>query len=370
MLPLICLTLGLSFLCGMNLYLTLFLTSLAVQQGWVDPVLYPAVAAIGHPAVLMLSLLFVLIEFVLDKIPWVDSLWDAVHTLIRPVGAVLVCLTLWHGAGLAGEGIAFLVPTLGALIALSAHLTKSGLRLFINSSPEPFTNIIASLAEDITLGVLLLLLIHAPVTGFAVCLTLLAGIWILLPRLFRLVKTSVVLLWKKLTGFSISPIGPLTGLPSSLTLAQETQLRDSGESSAPAWAVPSVTGKVRQWPGLRAHQTGTLLSLEDQPGVLLFLYRGWFRRSAARLSLAGCLIRRETTMLSENLTFHQPADGAQIVFRFSRADAPLVLALESSLRCRLGLDAPSPHGNTSRSLHLPAAESATEIWAAPGQIPH
>jgi len=222
MLHLLSFTGGLAFLCGLNLYLATFLAGLAVRQGWVESSLHPALAVLGHPALMTIAAVLFVIEFFADKIPWFDSLWDAVHTLIRPLGAVGLSLAISQAASFDATVTTLVAVTAGG-IALCTHLTKSGVRLLINASPEPVTNVLASLAEDVSVVLLLFLLVSAPVTGFAVCLALLAATWIALPRIFRLVKTSLFLLWKKL--FGKVPAGSHSGkLPDALTVAQETLL--------------------------------------------------------------------------------------------------------------------------------------------------
>ena len=365
MLPFVCFTFGLAFLCGLNLYLAAFLTSLAVQHGWVDAALHPALAALGHPAVSVVALLLFLTEFVLDKIPWVNSLWDAIHTLVRPAGAMVLSWVVFSGMGLSVGGSMVLLIALSGLIALSTHLTKSGVRLLINASPEPFTNILASLAADIVVVSLLLLLINAPVTGAAACLALLAGTWIALPRLLRLVRTSLYFLVKKLVG---SPTTEQTTLPVALSWAHGEQLRnllpESGGGASAVWAVPCVSGNCREVPGLRPNHRGTLVAPSGHPGTLFFFYRGWFRRYAVPLSLAGCTVRQETTFLSENLVIDHAADGQQAVFRFTRAEALLTAGLVGKMRSSLGLDAPSGLASPA----MPAVEQATEIWKLPDSL--
>ncbi len=366
MLPLISLTLGLSFLSGLNLYLATFLASFAVSQGWVDASLYPALGGLGHPAIMIVALILFLVEFILDKIPWVDSLWDAIHTIVRPLGAVGLSLVLMEGASFGPVATATLA-TIAFLIALSTHLTKSGVRLLINASPEPFTNIVASLAEDVAVVALMLLLIHAPVTGLAVCLALLAGTWIVLPRLLRLVKASLFLIWKKYLGRVERPVSPQTVLPSVLTVAQEAQLIEKvgPEAAVALWAVPCVSGKASGLPGLRPNRFGTLVAPAAHPGTLVFLSRGWFRRQAARVSLAGASIRQESGFLSENLVIHRPEDGLQLVLRFTRSEGPRVTRLVQVLNSRLGLAAPGTPGSG-----LSREAATTEVWDVPRPLQH
>lgn len=372
-LSLFSLALGLSFLAGFNLYLTTFLAGLAVHFGWADAALHPALAAVGHPAVIIVAGILFLVEFVVDKIPWVDSTWDAVHTVIRPAGAALLTWGIMSGQG---QGWSLAAGVLSVGIALSSHLTKSGVRLVLNASPEPFSNILASVIEDVMVVGLLLLSLQFPVTGFAICLTLLAGIWIALPRLFRLVKANVILMWKKLRSRRSAAKSKAVShgpLPASLSVRQLHSLaiscREGPSVNAPvtaverldpastaiprnrgtgleeiriAWTVPVVTGKIRGFGGLRGNIFGTLVSLHDQPGNLHFLPRGWFAKPAVRLSLPGCDVRHESVFLSENLIAFSPADKLQATFRLPRGQHLLAARLTADLRERLGLTPPPP----------------------------
>jgi hypothetical protein len=134
------------------------------------------------------------VEFIADKIPWVDSLWDAIHTVIRPVGGALIAVA---SIGHARPGIQAIAAMAGAALATSTHMAKAGTRAVANTSPEPFTNWALSLAEDgFVLGLGLLALTH-PVAAAIVVLAalgiILAGAgWLVrgirrrLPRLPRL----------------------------------------------------------------------------------------------------------------------------------------------------------------------------------------
>ena len=91
------------------------------------------------------ALVLYVVEFVADKIPWLDSLWDAIHTLIRPVGGALIAVAALGDASPTVEG---LVALLGGTLAAGTHFTKAGTRAAANTSPEPFSNWALSLAED------------------------------------------------------------------------------------------------------------------------------------------------------------------------------------------------------------------------------
>ena len=137
-------TMGFSFAAGLNLYATVAILGLASRFDWVQ--LPPQFKVFDNDIVIGAAIVMYLIEFVADKVPWVDSVWDAVHTVIRPVGGALIAVaTLGH----ASPTIQGLVALLGGSLAASTHFTKAGTRAVANASPEPFTNWILSLAEDV-----------------------------------------------------------------------------------------------------------------------------------------------------------------------------------------------------------------------------
>ncbi len=136
-------TMGFSFAAGINLYATVAILGLAGRFGWVA--LPEQFAVFNNDFVIGAALVLYVVEFVADKVPWVDSLWDAIHTLIRPVGGALIAVAALGEASPAAEG---LVALLGGTIAAGTHFTKAGTRAVANTSPEPFSNWALSLAED------------------------------------------------------------------------------------------------------------------------------------------------------------------------------------------------------------------------------
>jgi hypothetical protein len=169
---------------GVNVYATVLVTGLLGRVGGVDGV--PDV--LQRTDVLIFAAALWAVEFVADKIPYVDNAWDAVHTFVRPtIGAII-------GALLAGEAQdvheAFWA-VLGGSTALASHAAKAGLRLAVNASPEPFSNIILSLLEDgAVVGVILFSVDH-PHAALAIALALMAGAGILLVVLFRAIRRTV-----------------------------------------------------------------------------------------------------------------------------------------------------------------------------------
>lgn len=125
---------------GLNLYGTALLLGVAGRLGWADEV----PAELQRSWVLGVLGVLYAVEFVIDKIPWLDSAWDALHTIVRPLGGALLGMALINDPG-SPEALAGL---LGAGFSLSAHSAKATTRAAINTSPEPFSNVLASLTED------------------------------------------------------------------------------------------------------------------------------------------------------------------------------------------------------------------------------
>jgi hypothetical protein len=135
---------GFSFAAGINLYATVAILGLASRFDWVQ--LPPQFKVFDNDIVIGAAIVMYLVEFIADKVPWFDSIWDAVHTVIRPIGGALIAVaTLGH----ASPTVQGLVALLGGSLAASTHLTKAGTRAVANASPEPFTNWILSLTEDV-----------------------------------------------------------------------------------------------------------------------------------------------------------------------------------------------------------------------------
>jgi uncharacterized protein DUF4126 len=144
LLPTLGRTLGFSFAAGINLYATVAILGLASRYGWVQ--LPEQFRVFDNDLVIGAALFMYVVEFIADKVPWVDSMWDAVHTVIRPVGGALIAVATLGDASPTVEG---LVALLGGTLAAGSHLTKSGTRAVANTSPEPFSNWFLSIAEDI-----------------------------------------------------------------------------------------------------------------------------------------------------------------------------------------------------------------------------
>ena len=160
--PEIALALALAWGAGIRVYVVLFLCGLAGRMGWIE--LPGNLSLLAHPLVLGASGSMLAVEFFADKLPWVDSLWDAAHTFIRiPAGAALVAMAFSDSPGAATASMAIL----GGAVAAGAHFTKAGARSAINLSPEPFSNWAASFAEDAAVPAGLWLAVFHPVVFLA-----------------------------------------------------------------------------------------------------------------------------------------------------------------------------------------------------------
>jgi nicotinamide riboside transporter PnuC len=172
-------TMGFSFAAGINLYATVAILGLASRFDWVA--LPPQFKVFDNDIVIGVALVLYVVEFVADKIPWVDSIWDAMHTVIRPLGGAFIAVATLGNASPAVEGLAAL---LGGTLAAGSHFTKAGTRAFANTSPEPFSNWILSGVEDVFvvgLGVLALKYPAAAAAVVVACVVLIMmfGVWIL-----------------------------------------------------------------------------------------------------------------------------------------------------------------------------------------------
>ncbi len=181
-------TLGFSLAAGVNLYATVAVLGLAARYDWVR--LPEQFQVFNHPWVIGIAGVLYVTEFVADKIPWVDSMWDSVHTVIRPIGGALIAVA---ALGDASPVMVGMIALLGGSAAAGSHMTKAGARVAINTSPEPFTNWIASLAEDAFVIGLSLLTLKFPLLALLVSVTILVMIAWLTRRIWRWLRPSAVI---------------------------------------------------------------------------------------------------------------------------------------------------------------------------------
>jgi len=176
---LIALASSVSLLAGWRLYLVTLVTGLAMKFGWIAlPEQLHALDILASNWIIAIAALGTLAEFFADKIAWVDSAWDAIHSVIRPLGGALLSMAIIDSGDPAWQVASFL---LGGAAAFTAHAGKAGARALVNASPEPFSNVVVSTAEDVTTAGLLALAIANPIAAALIAAILvISSLWLVL----------------------------------------------------------------------------------------------------------------------------------------------------------------------------------------------
>ncbi|MBV9527778.1 DUF4126 domain-containing protein [Sphingomonas sp.] len=174
---LIALASTISLLAGWRLYLVTFAVGLAMHAGWVAmPQQLHGLDVLANPWLIGIAGVGAIAEFFADKVPWIDSAWDAVHTLVRPVGGALLSMAIIDGGDPTWQVGSLL---LGGTAAFVAHAGKAGARTLVNASPEPFSNVAVSTGEDVATAGLLTLAIAHPVSAAVIAAALvLLSVWL------------------------------------------------------------------------------------------------------------------------------------------------------------------------------------------------
>jgi Domain of unknown function (DUF4126) len=177
---------ALGWASGLRLYAAVFLTGLAGSLGWVD--LPSGLQVLQRPLMLGASGLMLAVEFFADKIPGLDSLWDALHTLIRiPAGALLAAAVF----GGDQASWALIAALMGGTLAATSHLAKASTRAAVNTSPEPFSNIGLSLLGDAAVPGMLWMAWEHPVAFFAALAVAVVSMIVLIVVLARFVRRMI-----------------------------------------------------------------------------------------------------------------------------------------------------------------------------------
>jgi hypothetical protein len=177
------LTMGVAWASGINLYAAVAVLGLAGNAGYVH--LPDTLAIVEDPLVIIAACFMYCVEFFADKVPGVDSTWDALHTFIRiPAGAMLAA----GAVGNVDPALAVAAGLVGGSITAATHATKAGTRMLINTSPEPFSNWFASITEDLAVFAGLWAALAHPVIFLILLLLFLLALWWLLPKVWRGVK--------------------------------------------------------------------------------------------------------------------------------------------------------------------------------------
>jgi hypothetical protein len=180
------LALGAGFSSGLNLYATVATLGLLQRYGVIH--LPAALEILAHPWVLGIAVALYLLEFFADKVPYVDALWDAVHTFIRPPAAALLA---YGAAGAAAPEWRWGAALLAGGVALTSHGTKASARAAVNTSPEPFSNWVLSFGEDLLAVWLTWMATAHPVATTIIVAALVAFSAFVLFHLFRFLRRSI-----------------------------------------------------------------------------------------------------------------------------------------------------------------------------------
>jgi hypothetical protein len=325
--------LGLATLAGINLYLTVFVTGLAIQQQWITlSPQYQALEVLGHPAIVIVAGIFYFLEFFADKVPWVDSAWDAVHTVIRPIGGALLAL---QALGHPDPVMAVVAALLAGGTSLVAHTAKASTRLAVNTSPEPFSNIGVSLFEDVAVFGGLALIYYNPLIALVVFFLGLVAFLYFAPKIVRAMKVKIWLVFKKLN--RPADVNTPTAIPVTLPahLQEEFNAQNVLHETI-AWALPCVSIRARRIPG---NCFGALIATNEASQRLVFVGRKGRRGFSQWIELEGMTVARDPKFLSENLLIF-PAAGKGLRYGFicPRGSGAMVEEAVEYLRARL----PSP----------------------------
>ena len=337
--------LGLAALAGINLYLTVFVTGLAINQHWITlGAQYQSLDVLANPIIITVAGILYFLEFFADKIPWIDSAWDAVHTVIRPIGGALLAIRV---LGKSDPTFDVLIILLAGGTSLVAHTAKASTRLVANTSPEPFSNIGLSLAEDAAVFGGLALIHYNPIAALVVALLGLASFLYFAPKVLRAARAKIWLIFKKLN-FPADTSVPVTlpiNLPSHLAgvFAKHNVL-----SETIAWAVPCISGRGRKIPG---NIFGALVATNEEPRKVTFVGRKG-RGFAQTIDLDGMMVLREPKFLSENVViFPATGKGPKNLFIFPRSSGPIVEEIADYLRSRATAPVPQTPIEHEPALH-------------------
>jgi Domain of unknown function (DUF4126) len=195
-LDLLSVALGLAALAGVNLYLTVFAGGLAIHFHWITLApQYQSLEILGNPWIISIAGILYLLEFFADKIPWVDSIWDAVHTVIRPIGGALLAIQV---LGHPSPALTVIVALLAGGTSLLTHTAKAATRLASNTSPEPISNIGLSLGEDAAVLGGLTLVNLSPLLALIIFLIAIGVFFYFARRILRSIKNKIRIPRKKL----------------------------------------------------------------------------------------------------------------------------------------------------------------------------
>jgi hypothetical protein len=316
--------LGLATLAGLNLYLTVLVTGMAIHFQWIDLLpKYEALAVLGEPPILIAATVLFLLEFFADKVPWVDSLWDFLHTLVRPIGGSLLALQAIGDTSPAFDVIIALVAGSATMVT---HGFKAGTRLAITASPEPVSNVAASVVEDAAVIGASALMWTSPKIALIVFVLFLAAAIYATPRIYRVIHANLWLVLQKLRAPATGQERAPRRLPSRITAHEDIVLSTelTGRKPEIAWAIPVLTARSKGVRGLVPNLFGKLIAEKSRPGIVFFVGRKNWNMFLRGIPLVDCDFAHEPRFFSEDLVIYNKKSKLRITLRFSRSEALLV----------------------------------------------
>jgi len=337
--------LGLACLAGIDLYLTVFATGMAIHFHWItlSPT-YQSLEVLGQTWIIIIAGILYLLEFFADKVPWLDSAWDTVHTIIRPIGGALLAIqVLGHHSPV----IDVLVILLGGSTSLITHTAKASTRLAANSSPEPASNIGLSVIEDVAVFGGLVLIHYNPILAISIFALAIAAFLYFAPKVFRSMKAKIWLAFNKLNA------APDIHRAATLPIALPARLapifsKQNLLGETIAWAVPCLSARGRRIP---ANLFGALVATNEEQHKIVFVGRRNWKPFCETIDLEGSTVAREPQFLSENLVIvPREKRGPKYSFLFTRSRGPLVELIAEDLREKL--NAPAVRDAAFASAHV------------------
>ncbi len=329
--------LGLACLAGINLYLTVFATGLAIHFHWITLTpAYQSLEVLGDPIIITVAGVLYFLEFLADKIPWIDSAWDAVHTVIRPIGGALLAIQV---LGHPSPALTVIIALLAGGTSLITHTAKAATRLASNTSPEPFSNIALSFGEDLAVLGGLALVHFNPLLALSIFAAAMAAFLYFAPKVLRAMKAKIWLALKKLN--SPANLDMAVKLPLALPARLASVFsRQNVLGETVGWAAaPCLSGRGRRIP---PNLFGALVATNEEPRKITFVARKNGRPFAQTIDLDGSMVAHEPKFLSENLIIFPAAGrGPKYLFIFPRPRAAVVEQIVEYLRERLGQRAPT-----------------------------
>lgn len=278
--------LGLGLLSGVRLYLTILAIGAAIHFKWLSlNASFSGLEVLADWRVMTVAGVACAVEFVADKVPWVDSAWDSIHTFIRPVGAALLGASAFANTD---PAIKAMLMILCGGVALTGHSAKSATRLAVNHSPEPFSNVALSLAGDIAVPVATWFTFQYPTVTFGVVAVFLLLTWWLSPKIYRLMRVEAAAIGAVVSRWFGSSESPAVNAVVPAALREAPAELTAHLRAIPLPFLTALRGRYELGPntsGIRCAGSNGMNGLKSSigyltfsaDGKLVFVAKRWFR---------------------------------------------------------------------------------------------